>query len=223
VPAFYVARFPVTVGEYLAFLDDLRRRDREAAARLVPRTRDGAAHWRWSGDGFVPGHAATWSVAEDELRRLPVFGVDALGAEAYAAWRSQATGRAYRLPTEHEWEKAGRGVDGRVYPWGDRFDASFCKMRKSRPGLARPEPPGAFPIDESPYGVRDLAGGIADWATPSTGPSVVEDGGVTQRQLVSRGGAWSDFDFDCGLDVRRPYFAVERSSRVGFRLVRGAD
>ncbi len=214
VAAFVVARFPVTFGEYLAFLVAMREgRPDEQLAALLPRGRDGAIFWRWSDetDAYVPARISVFGDDEAELRRMPVFGVDAHAAQAYARWRSQVTGLPYRLPTEHEWEKAGRGTDGRLYPWGDRFDASFCKMRQSRPGLPRPEPIGTFGIDESPYGVRDLAGGIADWVIP---------GAEEQGVMVSRGGSWGDWVGDCLLSARRPYLAVERSSRVGFRLAR---
>jgi serine/threonine-protein kinase len=221
VAPFYIARCPVTFGAYLDFLDTMFARDPEAALQLTPRTRDGALYWRRTPGGFEPGRVATWGSDDAELRALPVFGVDALAAEAYARWRSEVTGRAYRLLTEREWEKAGRGTDGRLYPWGDHFDASFCRMRQSRPGLPRPEAPGAFAIDESPYGVRDLAGGVADWVVPS-GPAPVVEEGAGDRLMVSRGGAWSDWAPDCRLSARRPYLAVERSSRVGFRLARSA-
>jgi serine/threonine-protein kinase len=224
VPAFYMARYAVTFEEYLAFVASLQRDEPLRAVAHAPRGRDGALYWRWVGedDGageYVPARVATWGTNVAELMRLPVFGIDAFSAEAYASWRSRVSGRNYRLPTEREWEKAGRGTDGRLYPWGDRFDASFCKMRQSRPGLPRPEPVGSFPIDESPYGVRDLAGGIAEWVHPL---ETLDSSDATQRAMVSRGGAWSDWSVDCGLTARRPYLAVERSSRIGFRLVRSA-
>jgi serine/threonine-protein kinase len=218
VAAFVMARLPVTFGDYLAFLEDLAAHDAAAAERFLPRTRDGAGFWRVGPAGLEPAPVSNWADDPAALLALPVIGVDSLAAEAYAAWLSARRGRVYRLPTEVEWEKAGRGVDGRRYPWGDRFDASFCKMRQSRPGLPRPEPPGRFEVDESPYGVRDLAGGVADWVTPGASPAAVAEGQA--REIVSRGGAWSDFAADCSLAVRRPYLAVERSTRVGFRLVR---
>jgi len=174
----------------------------------------GAPLWEWRAGRFEPARVAEWPLARAELLRLPVFGVDVRSALRYAAWRSAATGRGYRLPTELEWEKAARGVDGRTYPWGDRFDAAFCKMRESRPGLAAPEPPGAFADDVSPYGVCDLAGGVADWVVPLGGGT---DGDAL---MVTRGGAWCDWRVDCRVDARRIYHAGERSSRVGFRLAR---
>ena len=77
---------------------------------------------------------------------------------------------------------------------------------------ARPEPSGTFPCDVSPYGVRDMAGGMADW--------VIGVGTGSDEADVARGGAWCDWRTDCHLGVRRPYRRDHRLSRVGFRLAR---
>ncbi len=191
LPGFILQRYPVTFGQWSGFLDDLRRTDPALAERHTPRSGAGQPTW-------------------------PVFGVSAESAEAYAAWLSRKEGRAWRLPTELEWEKAGRGTDGRIYPWGDLFDATFCKMRDSRPGLPHAEPIGTFPWDVSPYGVHDLAGGVADWCIPDHRRTAPRE----PREVVSRGGAWCDWPIDCRLASRRRYYATEHSSRVGVRLAR---
>jgi serine/threonine-protein kinase len=218
VAPFFIDERPVTFHAYLAFVARVYRRQPEAAARLLPRHGQGAPFWEWDGGRFVPGRIGQWGADLDELLAMPVFGVDFRCAETYARWRAQLTGRPYRLPRESEWEKAGRGTDRRSYPWGNHFDASFCRMRESRPGLPRPEPSGTFAADVSPYGVRDLAGGLADWVLPDR----AETNPGELRQIVSRGGAWCDWAADCALSARRSYWAIERSARVGFRLVRDA-
>jgi len=147
-----------------------------------------------------------------------VFGVSFDDASAYAAWLSARSGVAYRLPTDAEWEKAARGTDGRLYPWGNQFDATFCKMRFSKAGRSYPERSGVFAADESPYGVRDMAGGMADWVSPDD--TVVNFQSRDHRLAISRGGAWCDWEEDCRLTSRREYLADEVTSRVGFRLVR---
>lgn len=194
VAPFVLQRFPVTFAQWHEFVADLRRRgDEEGAARHAPKTRIA----RPSGD-------------------VPVFGISAESAEAYAQWLSQREGRAWRLPTENEWEKAARGTDGRIYPWGDHFDATFCKMRDSRPGQPAPEPIGTYEWDISPYGVRDLAGGIADWCIPDPRRTAPRE----PREVISRGGSWCDWAIDCRLASRRRYLAIEHAARVGVRLAR---
>jgi serine/threonine-protein kinase len=194
VPTFVLQRFPVTFAQWKEFTDDLEQRG-EAYEPYLPKTPQ----------GLPP-----------EPQRVPVFGVSAESAEAYARWLSQRDGRAWRLPTEHEWEKAARGTDGRIFPWGDHFDATFCKMRDSRPGAPHAEPIGTFEWDVSPYGVHDMAGGIADWCIPDHRRTAPRE----PREVMSRGGAWCDWAIDCRLASRRRYLASEHSARVGVRLAR---
>jgi len=219
VPAFFLEEFPVTFARYLDFLDTLSGRDDYLFERFLPRSEGGELLWERGPGGWAPARMRRWGEDLAALRSLPAVGVDLQGALAFIRWISEKTGRTYRLPTEHEWEKAARGVDGRAYPWGDHFDASFCKMRESRPHTPRPEAPGAFSEDTSPYGVRDMAGGVAEW----TMPSVENESGLASNQIASRGGAWCDWRSDCHAAARRPYMTSERSERVGFRIARSAD
>lgn len=218
VPTFILQRYPVTLEQWFEFLDALREQDPQLAAAHIPRTTLGVPTWHreagnstWIADRSVP----SIEIPPDPIR-LPVFGISAESAEAFAMWLSRKEGKAWRLPTELEWEKAGRGTDGRMYPWGDHFDATFCKMRDSRPGLPLAESIGAFSWDVSPYGVCDLAGGVADWCTPDPRRTTPRE----PREVVSRGGAWCDWAIDCRLASRRRYLATEHSARVGVRLAR---
>jgi len=178
VDAFLIGRFPVTCGQYAAFLSACPP---DEAARRAPR--QDAAYWKPDADG-------RWTLPQTDAdgtvwaSNWPVCGVSRLDAEAYCAWRSAVEGLEYRLPTEAEWEKAARGPDGRRYPWGDHFDLSFCNVRGSRPDEPSPMPVGAYPTDESPYGVRDLAGGVRDWVS---GALQMGD----RFEPIVRGGAWS--------------------------------
>jgi serine/threonine-protein kinase len=215
VPAFVLQRVPVTFAAWFAFLDALRQGEPAAVETHLPRSSLGSPYFRLDGDRWRPDHIRA-VVADPDPQRLPVMGVSARSAEAYALWLAQRTGRRWRLPQENEWEKAGRGTDGRIYPWGDHFDATFCKMRDSRPGPPSPEPVASYPADVSPYGVCDMAGGVAEWCLPDPRlASRCEPG-----EVVSRGGAWCDWPIDCRLASRRRYIATERAARVGLRLAR---
>jgi eukaryotic-like serine/threonine-protein kinase len=225
VPGFVIQRYPVTLGLWFDFLDELRAIDPALAEQHLPRTNIGLPTWHyartkktWVADVSMPAIVVppVNDATDADPNKLPVFGISAASAEAFAKWLSKRDGRTWRLPSEIEWEKAGRGTDGRVFPWGDHFDATFCKMRDSRDGLPLAETIGSFLWDVSPYGVCDLAGGVADWCTPDPRRTAPRD----PREVVSRGGAWCDWSIDCRLASRRRYLATEHSARVGVRLAR---
>jgi serine/threonine-protein kinase len=239
VPSFAVARFPVTFGEYLEFLNDLQRADPEEAARRAPGPfagDDTCSHldergvWMPSWDSLVEGIGRDFCPRERALS-MPVVAVSWFDAVTYCRWRGERDGVAYRMPTEVEWEKAARGADGRFFPWGDSFDPSFCKMRESRPGLPQPEPVGSFPLDESPYGVRDMAGCVRGWTTDVAGQLSAaaallerEPHPETPRTFASfrvlRGAAWSSSAVSTYAASRHVDFSLTRSTELGFRLVK---
>lgn len=213
VSEFAIAIRPVTMGEYLAFLNDLSRADPLAARFRAPReSAEAAAYVTLQPDG-------TWALPAmtrdgDALRHdLPVFGVSWDDARAYCEWRGRREGVLYRLPREEEWEKAARGVDGRFFPWGDYADGGFCKCNESRGQRPRPEPVGAYAAtDRSPYGVEDMGGGVGEWC----------DGWFDEDQSLRpvRGGSWSWPAHYARVCTRQGHLPREVFAHVGFRLVR---
>ena len=163
--------------------------------------------------------------------KIPVCLVDWYDARAYARWLAARSAAPLRLPTELEWEKAARGTDGRAYPWGNRFDATFCKMRDSRPFAQQPEPIGTFPSDESPYGARDMAGGMREWVGDVVGQRTFaeldhepEPAEGTERHespwRAIRSGSWSQDQMWARCASRGGWYALTRGSGLGFRLAK---
>ena len=214
LPDYFIARYPVTCAQYCAFLNDLAAESPHLARQHVPRTKpEGGALWEQSADGryALPNRDADGNPVHPDA---PVMGVSFYDAEMFAAHQAKKTGLRLRLPTEEEWEKAARGADGRFFPWGNGFDPSFCKMALSRPGRPQPEPVGSFPVDESPYGMRDAAGGIREWTDSFFDRA--------QETRTLRGGAWYFNPHYCRLAFRHGYLPHIVFTNFGFRLAKSA-
>ncbi len=219
LPDFFIARAPVTCGAYLEFLNSVAATDVVMARQHVPRTKpDGGALWQANSDGHGVDVYALPAIDADGnpgIVDAPVMGVSFFDAQAYCRWRSLRDEVDYRLPSEDEWEKAARGVDGRFFPWGNGFDPTFCKMATSRPGRPRPEAVMSYPVDVSVYGVHDTAGGIREWCDSWY------DASCETRTL--RGGAWYFNPGFCRTAFRHGYLPHIVFTNFGFRLAKSAS
>ncbi|HBY06565.1 MAG TPA: hypothetical protein DEH22_01765, partial [Chloroflexi bacterium] len=88
---------------------------------------------------------------------------------AYCRWLAETTGRPYRLPSEAEWEKAARGADGRIYPWGNTFTKENANLDNYQTRYASPV--GCYPGGASPFGILDLCGNVWEYTRSLWGPS----------------------------------------------------
>jgi len=209
---FFIARFPVTLGDYVTFLNSLFQTAPDEALMRVPRRMLGGKIKALLGTKRgVPRPFEVPPVPQgSEL--CPVIGISYEDAQAYITWRTNNDGITYRLPTEVEWEKAARGVDGRWWPWGSEFDPSKANSRHSheRPTLL---PVGAFQGDVSPYGVQDMAGAVLEWCSP--GPDPLPTGG-----FPIRGGSWHSSPQACRVADRFGCGPRFFDGSLGFRLAR---
>ena len=161
--AFVIRRFPVTHGEILDRANALIAAGDEAAAlRFLPRTRD---HQELTYARLPDGTLGLKPDPEGDLWQpdWPAFLMTWHEARAFAEHEAARDGLPWRLPLENEWEKAARGGDRRRYTWGENADQIWASNRESRPGRALHHSVRDWPVDESPYGVRGVGGGVTDW------------------------------------------------------------
>jgi len=229
--SFAIGRFPITFGEYLTFINAVWATDPTEAEKRLPRDpidgllceQDPKGHWRAShGIIFDAEAQRRYPPGEGHEARLPVISISHADAEAYARWRSARDGHHYRLPSELEWEKAARGVDGRTFPWGDHFDPTFCKVAQSRAERPQPEPRGVFARDCSPYGVRDMGGGTRDWTSSpfeAAGAEASPQDAAEPGTCVVRGGLWASDGHRVRCCFRNGHSPNLRDPGIGFRLV----
>jgi formylglycine-generating enzyme required for sulfatase activity len=218
---FWISKYEVTIGQYKKFwLVAKTKGDAEYAHPKQPKNKDTShtpSDWEEVLDACQTGIALS-NDGQPTTEDYPVFGVDYFDAYAYAKWAGG------RLPTEEEWEKAARGTDGRIYPWGNTFDnpkiANTGKdgddiSKGSVDGYVRWAPVHAHPGDVSPWGVRDMAGNVSEW-TDSWVPMRLDP--KTQTPVI-RGGSYADPDVRITqrLTSLPP---IKRDRYIGFRIVR---
>jgi formylglycine-generating enzyme required for sulfatase activity len=212
--AYAISRYPVTNAEFARFIEDGGYTTRDY----------------WTDAGWQQKENERWTqprLWEDDKWNdpsQPVVGVSWYEATAYCRWLSARSGRAYRLPSEAEWEKAARGSDGRRYPWGNDWDASKCNNKESGPGQTTPV--GQYPEGDSPYGAGEMVGQVWEWCQTKWEESYRDYKGDDDPEGDSsralRGGSWYS---DSPAGVCRCAFRLRNNPRLwnngrGFRCVR---
>jgi sulfatase modifying factor 1 len=198
--AYWIDKTPVTNDEFTNFV--------RATGYITTAEKKGTGcaniHGKWEDI-----HGATWRYPGGyelgeikNMERHPVVQVSWDDAMAYARWAGK------RLPTEQEWEKAARGVDGREYPWGDQEPTrELCNFNQHE---GRTTPCGKYsPQGDSPFGCVDMSGNVWEW-TMSEGD---KDG------RVLRGGGWSHLAENVRLVLRSIHDLEDRYDTDGFRCV----
>ena len=220
LPRYYIGRYLVTVAQFQAFVQ-------------------------------ASGYRGRHTQAQRGQADLPVVNVSWHDAVAYATWLDRSvresrtlpagvrsildeSGKSCRvtLPSEAEWEKAARGIDARVYPWGGRLDSA--KANVGSLGKGAPTAVGSYPDGASPYGVLDMSGNVFEWTRSLSGDNKTDffkypyDPNDSQREdpkapdtvrRVVRGGSWYLSDLNARAAARLRNFPNFRFDYIGFRVV----
>ena len=214
VSGFYIDRAPVTNEAYRTFLNDLGPGEREQY------TPDSTA---WQGSA---ARTANWSsyFRGQTYSDHPVVAVDWEKASAYCEWRG------HRLPSEAEWEYAGRGgYIGELYPWRGtrartsegRYLANFDPEGQAQEYVFT-SPVGSYPPNQ--WGIFDMAGNVYEWVQDAYTPTyaghsrldpVITDSANSSR--VVRGGSWNSSIFFISVGVRTPKEQGDSDTETGFR------
>lgn len=191
--AFYIDIYPVSNLMYRKFIRETRQKEPFLEGKENE-------DYNWDNRSYPSGKANS-----------PAVLVSWYSASAFAKWSGK------RLPTEAEWEKAARGGDGRIYPWGNIWETgrANCKLGGIGSTSAREQ----FPNDKSPYGVTDMAGNVREWTGDYYFPYPYRGPYKKGKMITIRGGSWSDNPnlLPCYLRSRNlPHY---RANNLGFRCV----
>jgi formylglycine-generating enzyme required for sulfatase activity len=206
----------VVLKGYWVYRNDVTVAQYRKFCKAAHRSMPGAPAWGW-----IDSH--------------PMVNVSWNDAQAYCAWAGT------KLPTEAQWEKAARGTDGRIYPWGNKFDKSKCWTSEN--DATRTKPVGSFPNGASPYGCLDMAGNVWEWCQDlcvykfpkryrlhsiqrklgdnqyKTTPVIYTQNSPPEIFRALRGGAWTYSANDCRTISRNASTQTDKSTFIGFRCV----
>ena len=175
--AFWIGKYEVTIEQFAKFVQAQPR-----WAKGVPSTGQAA-----------PEYLANWSDTEPPPGdpRRPITYVSWYAAMAFCRWAQ------LRMPREDEWEKAARGTDGRMFPWGDEWDGDLCQEEGPVDGC----PDGA-----SPWGVLDMLGNVGEWTStcPPGEPMrriIKGNRDLWDREMAEAHHVSADWGFRCAIDA----------------------
>ena len=217
VERFAIGKYEVTNAEFVAFLNDRGDQGSKSKPWFDDKSTDSDSHIYKQDNHYV---------VESGFENHPVIEVSWYGAQAYAKWLGEKTGKKYRLPSEAEWEYAARAGSTTKYPWGDEIgrNKANCRGCGSKWDGKGTAPVGSFSANT--FGLFDTVGNVWEWVedcwrknyegAPKDGGAWTSGGDCNVRVL--RGGSWSNYPFRARSAIRDGDYRDYRLIVVGFRL-----
>ncbi len=220
LPPYRVGLYPVTNAQYRLFVEGGGYEDSRYWME---------EGWVWRKENGIVA-PEFWDEPIWNNPNHPVVGISWHEAMAFASWLTVQLEMPVRLPTEAEWEKAARGSDGRIYPWGDAWDPERANAQDT--GIGQTSAVGIFPAGASPYGFLDMSGNVWEWTSslwsirdnrPDFGypydPSDGREDLGTDGKRVIRGGSWASSPAQTRVAYRGMADPRTRNHMIGFRVV----
>ncbi|MGB7951628.1 MAG: SUMF1/EgtB/PvdO family nonheme iron enzyme [Candidatus Binatia bacterium] len=199
--SFCMDRSPVTNAHYKIFVDETGHPDpfiTPEAYQLqgfLAHPYEKVKEFLWKRGAFPSGR-----------KGHPVVLVSVRDAMSYCSWLGKKTRRKSRLPTEEEWEKAARGTDGRIFPWGNEWNPEYLNSGER---FAATTPVSRFPQGKSPFGLYDMVGNVFEWTASRW----------DEKNFVLKGCSWDDLPGTCRAAMRHGRPCQSKHILIGFRCV----
>lgn len=181
-------------------------------------------------DSCVDGGGCQKTSDGNRAKNSPARDVSWDDAQQYVKWLSKTTGKAYRLPTEAEWEYAARGGTSTRYWWGEQMRTGMANCKDCGEPWQKDAPAAVGSFAANPFGLHDVSGSVWEWVAdcwhnsykgaPTDGKAWDEP---NCRTRVIRGGSWRDGASYMPSSTRFKYDASVRYSQNGFRVARAAE
>jgi sulfatase modifying factor 1 len=206
---YWMGKYEVTVKQYLQFVKDKKSHFPEwleKGSKYSIETGNDDYYKKFVSDENYPAVGISWD-----------------DAGAYCDWLSNKMGLNFSLPTEAQWEKAARGIDGRKYPWGNKEpDGNLANFDRK---VLKVTPVGSYPGGSSLYGILDMAGNVWEWCYDwyderyyDNMPGINPTGPTSGSLCVVRGGSWGNQAINVRCAVRGGGRPSNRGYDAGFRL-----
>ena len=206
--SFCIDQYPITNGKYKAFLDENGGKEPTISPEAYQRQGflvhpyGKVKEFLWKEGSFL-----------QDRKNHPVVLVSHKDAISYCSWMGKKKGRNYRLPTEEEWEKAARGPEGLIFPWGNEWNPDTLNSG-NRYGSTTPV--STFLLGRSAYGVYDMVGNLFEWTSTSWEE---RSPGKQGEKFVLKGCSWDDLPGTCRAAMRHGRPGKSRHILIGFRCI----